>query len=58
VETIVLPSGANAGALTWESDTSLLITIDDDPRGDRWHFLRCNITTKRCEIAPTSAGTP
>jgi hypothetical protein len=54
LETIVLPKGSNATGVTWESATKLLVHVADDASGDRWHFLRCDITTERCEIAPTS----
>lgn len=51
--TLGLPAGTDGHLLTWESSTDLLVTAYDDPRGDRWHFLRCNVLTRRCEVAPT-----
>jgi hypothetical protein len=55
-ETIVLPHGFNAGGLTWESATNLLVHVSDDPDQAHWQYLRCDITTRSCELAPTPPG--
>jgi hypothetical protein len=51
--TLALPPGTDGRMLTWESTTDLLVTVFDDPDGVRWHFLRCDVVTRRCELAPT-----
>lgn len=53
--TIALPHGFNAGGLTWESATALLVEASDDPAQTHFVYLRCDITTKVCEHAPTAA---
>jgi len=50
---ITLPADAKATNLRWETETDVLVFVDDDATGEHWHFLRCSITTKRCEVAPT-----
>ena len=37
----------------WETTETFLTQVFDDPIGDTWHYVRCFIATKRCEVAPT-----
>ncbi|MFL6156162.1 MAG: hypothetical protein ACJ72D_08730 [Marmoricola sp.] len=53
---IALPDGADVGSLLWESASNLLVQVYDDPDAVQSHFLRCSITTRQCEHAPTSPG--
>lgn len=52
--TLKLPVGTDARGLDWESDSAVLVTVFDDPDGTRWHYLRCHLATRRCEVAPTA----
>jgi len=48
-----LPSNVNMGGADWETTETFLTQVFDDPTGDTWHYVRCFIATKRCEVAPT-----
>jgi hypothetical protein len=52
--TIALPRGTDLRWLAWESADDLLLTAFDDVEGTTQHFLRCHVTERQCEIAPTS----
>ena len=53
---ITLPPDVKATNLRWETETDVLVVVDDDATGEHWHFLRCSITTKHCELAPKAAS--
>jgi hypothetical protein len=54
--TIALPARTDARRLEWETSTDLLVTVFDDRDGNRWHFLRCDVTERSCEQVPTGAA--
>ena len=48
-----LPRNSNASSVDWETNGSFLVTVFDDAYGESWHYVRCILKTKRCEVAPT-----
>jgi hypothetical protein len=48
-----LPRNTNASGISWETTGGFLVTVFDDPTGISWHYLRCTIATRECEVAPT-----
>jgi hypothetical protein len=52
--TIALPPGSEAGTVTWETATQVLVPVFDDPDYETRHYLRCSTTTRGCELAPPS----
>lgn len=48
-----LPPGLNISGGDWEMRMTVLSQVFDDPAGDTWHYVRCVITTRECEVAPT-----
>jgi hypothetical protein len=50
-----LPRNTNASGTDWESNGAFLVTVFEDPTGVSWHYVRCVIATRKCEVAPTPA---
>ncbi|MFL6156508.1 MAG: hypothetical protein ACJ72D_10470, partial [Marmoricola sp.] len=48
-----LPRSSNISSLDWETDRAFLAIVYDDPTGVSWHYVRCTIATRGCEVAPT-----
>lgn len=48
-----LPRNTNAAGAEWETTGDFLVTVFDDPTGVSWHYVRCTIATRGCEVAPT-----
>lgn len=51
--TFALPLGAQTQHVIWESSTDLLVVVSEDPAGEIARYLRCSITRRTCELAPT-----
>lgn len=49
-----LPPGLNIGGADWETSGSFLTQVFDDPTGDSWHYIRCTLATRACEVAPVA----
>ncbi|MBO9522739.1 MAG: hypothetical protein J7518_14500 [Nocardioidaceae bacterium] len=49
-----LPRDSNASGIDWETTGTFLVTVFDDPTGVSWHYVRCSVVTRDCELAPTS----
>jgi hypothetical protein len=48
-----LPRNTPPVDIVWETEDNILLQVSDDPTGITWHFLRCAVATRRCEVAPT-----
>jgi hypothetical protein len=48
-----LPRNTPPVDIEWESEGSILLHVSDDPTGITWHYVRCAVATRRCEVAPT-----
>jgi hypothetical protein len=51
--TIVLPEKTDLRGIAWETSTDLLLTVFEDIEGTKVHFVRCSVTDRECEVAPT-----
>ena len=51
--TIALPEKTDLRGIAWETTTDLLLTVFDDLEGNKQHLVRCRVTQRQCEVAPT-----